>query len=202
MSLYRTIVDMLHNPVDMSDEEIVTMALTEKAFFGHIVSRYEEKLGRYVQRLGIRDGEDMQDVLQEIFIKVYKNLNGFDTSLSFSSWIYRIAHNEAISFYRKKHVRPEGHLVATPEDVFAILADSQETQEVAFDKSINSDVLNTAIETLHEKYRAVLVLRFFEHKEYDEISDILKIPIGSVGTLIHRGKQQLRTNIKENHIRI
>ena len=60
-------------------------------------------------RLGIRNAEDREDTLQDIFIKIYKNLNGFDTNLSFSSWVYRIAHNEAISAYRKKNVRPEGH---------------------------------------------------------------------------------------------
>ena len=64
----------------MSDEEIVALALRESEFFGHIVGRYEEKLTRYVFRLGVKRVEDQQDVLQEIFIKVYKNLNAFDSS--------------------------------------------------------------------------------------------------------------------------
>ena len=187
---------------DMSDEEIVSMALKEKAFFGHIVSRYEEKLGRYIQRLGIRNAEDQEDVLQEIFIKVYKNLNGFDTSLSFSSWIYRVAHNEAISWYRKTNARPEGHLVDAAEEIFPLIATKEDGAETLFDKDLNAEVLNKALNELEERYRSPLVLRFFEHKEYEEISDILKIPIGSVGTLIHRGKNQLRQIIEEEHVHI
>jgi RNA polymerase sigma-70 factor (ECF subfamily) len=193
---------MLHDPVDMTDEEIVKMALQEKAFFGHIVSRYEAKLGRYIERLGVRNAEDKEDVLQEIFIKVYKNLNGFDISLSFSSWIYRIAHNEAISWYRKKNVRPEGHLVSESEELLSFVASSEDNAESIFDKEVNADVVTEALDGLDDKYKSPIILRFFEHKEYEEISDILKIPLGSVGTLIHRGKHQLRENINKEHVRI
>ncbi len=195
-------VSMLRDPVDMTDEEIVNITLKEKTFFVHIVSRYEAKLGRYIERLGVRNAEDKEDVLQEIFIKVYKNLNGFDVSLSFSSWIYRISHNEAISWYRKKNVRPEGHLVFESEELLSFVASSEDGAESLFDKDINADVVAAALDSLDDKYKSPLILRFFEHKEYEDISDILKIPIGSVGTLIHRGKQQLRKKINEEHIRI
>ena len=193
---------MLPKTPDMSDEEIVQMAITEKAFFGHIVSRYEDKLDRYIHRLGIHNGEDRQDVLQEIFIKVYKNLNGFDTSLSFSSWIYRIAHNEAISMYRKKNVRPEGHTIAGSDEVLLFAPSNEDSAEMLFDKKINAQTVAKAIDSLDPKYKDVLLLRFFEHKEYDEISDILKIPIGTVGTLVHRGKTKLKEHINQEHIRI
>lgn len=186
----------------MTDEEIVTMALRDQAFFGHIIERYEEKLGRYIMRLGVRVSEDKEDVLQEIFVKVYKNLNGFDTGLSFSSWIYRIAHNEAISWYRKRVVRPEGHLIDDGDTVISYIGSSENDTESLFDQEINAKSLNQALSVLDEKYRSVLILRYFEHKEYEEISDILKIPIGSVGTLVHRGKKRLRELIDEEKIRI
>src|SRR5690606_8168284 len=106
---------VFYNTCDMeqrySDEMLVALSLEDKERFGELIERYESKLGRYIARLGIRTAEDRQDVLQEIFLKVYKNLNGFDPKLSFSSWIYRIAHNEAISWYRKQSVRPEGNLI-------------------------------------------------------------------------------------------
>ncbi|MEM9336487.1 MAG: sigma-70 family RNA polymerase sigma factor [Patescibacteria group bacterium] len=186
----------------MSDEEIVRLALNENAFFGHIVERYEDKLGRYVTRLGVRTVEDRQDVLQEIFIKVYRNLNAFNPDLSFSSWIYRIAHNEAISWYRKRNVRPEGHLVGDSDEILGIIASENDSSEVQFDKAINAVELESALMLVDEKYKQVLILRFFEHKEYEEISDILKIPVGSVGTLIHRGKKQLRDKINIESVRI
>ncbi len=193
---------MYEGSSNMSDEEVVSMALRDKAFFAHIVFRYEDKLSRYVHRLGIQNQEDRQDVLQDIFVKVYKNLNSFDTSLSFSSWIYRIAHNEAISAYRKKNVRPEGHLVDEGEKHLLLQMTVEDDAEVQFDTVRNADAIGMALDSLPEKYRSVLMLRYFEHKEYDEISDILKIPIGSVGTLIYRGKKQLKERIDTKNIRI
>lgn len=186
----------------MSDEEIVKMSLKERAFFGHIVERYEAPLLRYIRRLGIRNEDDQADVLQEIFIKVYKNLNAFDTALKFSSWIYRIAHNEAISWYRKQNVRPEGHLVDNSDELFMFMQGMHDNQEVVFDSKLNLSEVNRALGALDEKYRMALILRFFEHKEYEEISDILKVPVGTVGTLIHRGKQQLARTLQSEKIRI
>lgn len=185
-----------------SDEELVRKTLEDKNFFGELVDRYESKLRRYVARLGVRDPEDQSDVLQEIFLKTYRNLNGFDTSLQFSSWIYRIAHNEAVSWYRKKNVRPEGHLIADSEELISFLSAKEDAQDVVFDTHINAQTVNEALMKIDEKYREVIILRFFEHKEYEEISDILKIPIGSVGTLLHRGKKQLAAALNREAIRI
>ncbi len=186
----------------MSDEVVVAVSLTDKNQFGLLVDRYQAKLSRYIARLGVRDQEDQLDVLQEVFLKVYRNLNDFDPSLKFSSWVYRIAHNEAISWYRKKHVRPEGHLVADGEEILSFLSTKEDAVDVTFDKQINAAAVNKALASLEEKYKQVIILRFFEHMEYEEISDILKIPIGSVGTLLHRGKKQLATALNTDEIRI
>jgi RNA polymerase sigma-70 factor (ECF subfamily) len=185
-----------------SDEELVKMTLVDKSSFGDLVDRYEAKLQRYIARLGVRNNEDQQDVLQDIFLKVYRNLNAFDTSMQFSSWIYRISHNEAVSWYRKRNVRPEGHLIGDSEEMISFLSTKDETADVTFDKTVNAKFVNEALQNIDDKYRQVLILRFFEHKEYEEISDILKIPIGSVGTLIHRGKKQLANALNEEAIRI
>ena len=185
-----------------SDQEIVRLTLSDPNQYGLLVERYEPKLQRYIARLGVRVHDDQLDVLQEIFIKAYRNLNGFDTSLSFSSWIYRIAHNEAISFYRKKNVRPEGHLVGDGDEVLSFISSSLESSDVSFDKTINAKEVEEALSRLDEKYREPIILRFFEHKEYDEISDILQIPIGSVGTLLHRGKKQLADVLNKDALRI
>ncbi len=190
------------DPSSLTDEEVVQQSLTNTAFFEQIVLRYERKLTAYIRRLGVATHEDQQDVLQDIFIKVYKNLNGFDTSLTFSSWIYRIAHNEAISWYRKKHVRPEGHLVDNSDDVFELQGSSEQSSEKLFDEQVNATEVKRALGAIHQKYRDALILRFFEHKEYDEIGDILKIPTGTVGTLIHRGKQELKSKLSTARIHV
>lgn len=186
----------------MSDEEIVAKTLLDKAFFEHIVLRYEDKLSRYIWRLGIHNEDDRADVLQNIFIKVYKNLYGFDTELSFSSWVYRIAHNEAISFYRRKRVRPEGHLVDNQEDLIGLISSPEENAEKHFDMRVNAQEVSRAFAHIDQKYRDALILRFFEHKEYEEISDILKIPPGTVGTLIHRGKKELKAQLRDSHLHL
>lgn len=186
----------------MSDEEAVAMAIEDPIFFGHIVDRYQDKLNRYIARIGIRNAEDREDVLQDIFVKVYRNLYGFDTSLAFSSWIYRIAHNEAISWHRKLKIRPEGNLVGDGEVFLNNLNTPEEGHEVLFDKKVNADEIQQALDNLPEKYKSVLILRYFEHMEYDQISDVLKIPVGSVGTLIYRGKQKLKNALDQNKLRL
>jgi RNA polymerase sigma-70 factor, ECF subfamily len=177
----------------LTDAEVVVQSRTDRSSFALIVERYEDKLMRYIRRLGVSSFEDRQDILQEIFLKVYKNLNGYDSGLSFSSWIYRIAHNETISWYRKQNVRPEGHLISDNEELFLYIQDSSVSAEQLLDASIDAARLRQALLVLDTKFRDPIILRFFEHKEYDEISDILKIPIGTVGTLISRGKVKLQT---------
>ncbi len=185
-----------------SDSDIVVATLADREQFGVLIERYEAKLRRYIARLGIREVDDQADVLQETFIKAYRNLNSFDQSLAFSSWIYRIAHNEAMTWFRRRRVRPEGNLVAESDEVLELIASSADSPEVQFDQGLNAAAVTAALAQLDPKYREVLVLRFFEHKEYEEISDILQIPIGSVGTLIHRGKKQLYSVLNPDAVRI
>lgn len=180
-----------------SDKDLVTLSLRERAFFGEIVVRYEAKLGRYITRLGIVDPDDRDDVLQNVFIKVYKNLNNFDQSLSFSAWIYRIAHNEAISWYRRLKARPEGYLAADADMITTLLSDNDiDMPDERFDREVDSKILLRELEKLDDKYLEVLILRYFEHLEYEEISDVLKIPVGTVGTLVHRAKRQLKDRLR------
>lgn len=177
-----------------SDSDVVRVALDDKEAFGVLIVRYEAKLSRYLTRLGIRTKEDREDLLQDIFIKVYRNLNGFDQSLSFSSWIYRIAHNECMSWYRKKNARPEGHMIDEGEVVLlntkSILDANTESEQ-----RLTAEEVSRALAALERKYADVIVLRYFEHKEYQEISDILKIPVGSVATLLHRAKKRLKDSL-------
>lgn len=193
---------MEESPSILKDEVVVTLTLSDPDQYGILMERYEAKLKRYITRLGVRNPDDQLDVLQEIFIKAYRNLNGFDTGMSFSSWMYRIAHNEAISWYRKRHVRPEGHLIADSNEILEFLGSKEEGIEISHDQLLNAEELQRALAAIDEKYREPLILRFFEHKEYDEISDILQIPIGSVGTLLHRGKKQLAGVLNKDYLRI
>ncbi len=185
-----------------TDAELVVKTLEDSKFLGDIINRYEGKLSRYVMRLGINNIDDREDVLQEIFIKVYRYLYSYDENMPFSSWVYRIAHNEAISWYRKKNVRPEGHLVNGGDDILKLTKSSDDSKEQLLDKLYEKKILEVALQKIESKYRDILILRFFEQKSYDEISDILKLPTGSVGTHIYRGKRQLKKLLEDEDINI
>lgn len=177
-----------------TDEQIVGDALVHKDIFGELVRRYEARLTRYLHRLGVYRQEDTEDVLQNIFLKTYRNLNEFDQSLKFSSWIYRIAHNEAMSFFRARSVRPEGSLIDDSDSALETLRSSLDASHEA-ERSIDAEHVSKALASIDAKYRDAIVLRYFEEREYSEISDILRIPIGTVATLLNRAKKKLQTEL-------
>lgn len=179
-----------------TDQEIVRLVPTDKNAFAVLIKRYEEALVRYLKRLGLYSEEDIMDILQNIFIKAYKNIHSFNIKLSFSTWIYRIAHNETISFFRSKKIRPEGHMVDDPSSVLELLHDETVGPDESVNQSLNAEEVHRALLQIDDKYRTVLVLRYFEEKNYEEISDILQIPSGSVATQIHRAKKQLAKKLE------
>lgn len=185
---------MTNHDVSRADEDIVGDALVQKEAFALLVHRYQERLARYMRRLGVLRREDMEDVLQNVFLKTYRNLNEFDRRLKFSSWIYRITHNEAMSFFRSTSSRPEGHPVDDAELVLEQLSGQSDTSMEA-ELGLNATQLTEALKKLEAKYRDVIVLRYFEEREYAEISDILRLPTGTVATLLNRAKKRLREQL-------
>jgi RNA polymerase sigma-70 factor (ECF subfamily) len=175
-----------------SDEEIVRRTLLDKEAFVFLIERYEAKLMRYLERLGVGLNEDREDILQNAFIKAYKNLNSFDPTLAFSSWIYRIAHNEAMSFFRAKHARPQVILSEESEALITELQDDSADTSLLAESRLSREELTKALETLPQSYRDALTLRFFENRSYAEMSDILQVPVGTVSTLLYRAKRSLR----------
>lgn len=183
--------------LNKTDEELsVLLTALDHNAMAILIDRYEKPLSRYLRRLGVFREEDIQDLLQDIFIKIYKNINSFNKDLSFSSWVYRISHNEAISFFRHNKARPEGNMTDDSEDLLFRIEDESIDLVQEIDESINSEFLQKAILELDQKYRDVLVLRYFENRDYENISDILQIPKGSVATLIHRAKNKLKSKLK------
>ncbi|MCX6753848.1 MAG: sigma-70 family RNA polymerase sigma factor [Candidatus Nomurabacteria bacterium] len=170
---------------EKTDIELVGLSLSDPNYFLFLSKRYEEKLLRYIMRISKFSREDAEDVLQEVFIKTYYNLNGFDKELQFSSWIYRIAHNEAVSAIRKKAVRPS--IALEVEDLERFGDSFDMTKDI--DNSFDRKMIDEALSKLDEKYREVLVLRFLDEKDYTEIADILKKPVSTIGNLILRGKK-------------
>jgi RNA polymerase sigma-70 factor (ECF subfamily) len=145
--------------------------------------------------------EEAEDLLQEIFIKVYQNLNGFDTNLKFSTWVYRIAHNEIISHYRKnKRDRFTVELDADDKEVRSLAVFLTDTLNIEsqFLNIEKANAVRKALGKLSQKYQDILVLYYFEDLSYSEISDILRKPPGTVATLLNRARAKFK-KIAEQH---
>lgn len=184
-----------------SDEELVVLVLENQDYFLYLVRRYENKLTRYISRISNLNLDETEDVLQEVFIKVYKNLNGFDTSLKFSSWIYRITHNEVISNFRR--IKNKATIIHEDLDgnIMKNIADELDIEE-EINLGFLKDNLFEILDQMDLKYKEVLVLRFWEQKSYSEISDILKKPEGTVATLINRAKKHFLKILEKSHLKI
>lgn len=182
----------------LTDQELVALALQDKNEFAAIVERYQAAIRRYIIRLGCINEDDADDLLQDIFLKVYVNLNDYDQDLKFSSWLYRIAHNETKSFFRKKKARPS---FINSEDKELLLENiSNDIPPIdESQKAIYASLLDKAMTQLTPAQRGALILKFFEEKSYNEISDIMKIPMGTVATLVDRGKKQLKKLLSKIH---
>lgn len=183
----------------ISDEQLAIKSLTNDEAFGELVERYETKLLRYIQRLTTLSKNHAEDILQEVFIKIYKNLNNFNAKLKFSSWAYRITHNETINQIKKIKRQNDLPLETENEDeenLINILESETNIEEEAIQKETGAAVRKT-LNKLPIKYREVLVLYYLEHKDYNEISDILRKPQGTIATLLRRAKSKFKSLYNE-----
>ena len=169
---------------NLTDEQLVILIRDKDAqLFREIIQRYQSKLIRYVEYL-VGDIDQAADIVQESLIKAFQNLQSFNTKKKFSSWIYRIAHNQAMNVVtrQKKHQSWD------------------ETVEVADSVDLEDDLIRQEIQ-LHTwaclaqmpiRYREPLSLYYLEDKSYQEISDILRLPLGTVSIRIKRAKAMMK----------
>ncbi|GAB4026248.1 MAG: RNA polymerase sigma factor [Candidatus Microgenomates bacterium] len=178
----------------MVDKNISDNTLAIQLQFGDLtalttlINRYEKPLLRYATHLGCSEPEDS---VQETFIKMYQNINNYDPNRKFSSWLYRLAHNTTVSRLRARRF-------TLP---FADYLDSWlgSTDTDPLDNLATTSELERCLPKLAPHYLAPLTLYYFEDKSYQEISDILRLPIGTVSARINRAKKILRSICKKNH---
>lgn len=183
----------------ISDAQLVQNSLENPEHFVHIINRYGAPLSRYIRRRSRATEHDVEDILQDIFIKVYRNLNDFDDRLSFSSWIYRITHNHIIDWYRKEKKHDNVSLDNEESTLIFSLAGGESADAAAHAKELSGEV-SKILDNISPAYRDVLVLRFFEDKSYEEISDILRIPVSAVGVRINRAKAAIKKKLLEDNL--
>lgn len=186
--------------VNKTDEQIVVLTLKNQDYYLCLMKRYEAKLLNYILKISNISREDGEDILQEVFVKAYQNLNDFDINFKFSNWIYSIAHNTTISSFRKKKVRPQT-VSWEDEDLNNILESTLDVENTSLQKLTYKQILKI-INQMPLKYKDVLILKFMEGKDYREISDILHKPMGTIATLINRAKESLKQELKREDIKL
>ncbi|MDD5376521.1 MAG: RNA polymerase sigma factor [Candidatus Gracilibacteria bacterium] len=168
--------------------------------FGKIIDAYEGKLIRYIMGISGYSYEDAENILQEVFLRVYRHINEYDEQWSFSSWIYRIAHNTTVDEFRKNK-KSMGNISIDDDGYYAIIQSITDGNSPEKDllKKDTKDCVQNAISHLSNEYREAILLRYIEGYSYEEISDILRIPLGTASTIVNRAKKQLRTLLEKFH---
>jgi RNA polymerase sigma-70 factor (ECF subfamily) len=188
---------MEHVPPPLCDEELAQCVKRgEKDAFGALVERYETKLLRYGNKF-LSDGEDVKDIVQEVFMRVYQNIQSFDGTQKFSPWIYRIAHNAFVNGLKKKSRNPFVFL-----DFDALLAHTvyKDAVEDEREQKEMRAMIDMGLNAISQKYKEILILHYLEDIPYKEIADILQIPVGTVGIRLRRAKSALKDAYKKMNI--
>ncbi len=178
---------------ERTDEEIAAQVQKgDVDAFQLLVERYEQKIGRYARRF-LFDGDEAKDLVQEVFIKAYVNIRGFDTDRRFSPWLYRIAHNEFVNALKKK-TKERANVSLFDFDVLfpSVKLTAKETADGSVQRHELKRVLDGSLDKIPQKYRDPLVLYYFEEMDYKEIADVLRIPVSTVGVRLQRGKAMLK----------
>ncbi len=166
--------------------------------FAEIVEFYKDKVFQICYRM-LGNRHEAEDIAQEAFIRAYVNIHSYDLNKKFSTWLYRIATNLSIDRIRKK--KPDYYLDAELAGSDGLTMYSQ----VAADVTLPEDELETLelqeliqaeILKLPDKYRSVIVLKYIEEFSLKEIGEILDLPVGTVKTRIHRGREALRNQLR------
>ena len=196
-------LDLIHS----TDHELVAFARSgsEKAY-RELLGRYQRPVFSLVYRM-VRDRELAEDLAQETFVKVFNHLDSYNPKYKFSSWIFKIANNLAIDHLRKKAlptVSLDGSRHATTSEEaessrISIASEDENPEELLEAKELGEEI-ETAISQLRVEYRTAVLLRHVEGRPYEEIAEIMDVPLGTVKTYIHRARIELRELLA--HLRV
>lgn len=168
----------------------------DSAAFGQLVSRYQDRLYTMVMRL-LNNVEDTQDVVQEAFLQAFQNLSAFKGDSQFYTWLYRIAMNAAVSQHRK---RAALLLLLHSEQLAANKVDPSDVSQPGhrIEQSERVQAVREALGLISLEHRAVLVMKDMEGMKYEEISEVLGVPIGTIRSRLHRARLELRSLLEKN----
>ncbi|MFC0213748.1 RNA polymerase sigma factor SigW [Paenibacillus chartarius] len=171
----------------------------DRSAFEELVQLYKDKIYHLAYRM-LGNRQEAEDAVQETFLRVYLNLNRYDETQKFSTWIFRIGTNLCIDRLRKK--KPNYSLDAElPEgdggDWYSMLASDEALPEDQVILSETQQHIRGAIEAMPDKYKSVVVLRYLQDMSLQEIGDVLDMPVTTVKTRVHRGREFLRKQLEK-----
>ena len=173
------ILEMLRNPD------------TQKRGFAYVVEEYSERLYWQIRKM-VYSHDDANDILQDVFIKAWLNIDKFRGDAKLSTWLYKIAINESITFIN----RSKAKLNLSIDDDDSFLVNKLEGDEY-FDGNRAQLLLQQAVVTLPEKQRLVFQMKYFNELKYDEMSDILGTSVGALKASYHHAVKKVEKFLKE-----
>lgn len=184
---------------EIPDIELIQRALRgDQSGYREILQRYRAPLYHLLYRM-VHDKMETEDLVQEAFIKAFAALATFNDEFAFSTWLYKIAINNCIDHLRKKRLRTfslDKPIDFNDGEVKRELPDSTYQPDSTLLSKEKNKLIEEAIENLPEKYRISIVLRHNEEKSYEEISQMLQIPLGTVKARIFRAREMLKKELK------
>jgi RNA polymerase sigma-70 factor, ECF subfamily len=184
-------------PSKLEDHELVGLALEgRESAFRELLARYERPIYTQIWRM-VRDTGLAEDLAQEAFVRAFRALPSYNPQHRFSSWIFRVAHNLTIDHLRKKRLDTVSldapRLGSQPEasPALQVASPGASPEEETLNRELGAQI-ETAIDALRPEYRAAILLRHVEGRSYEEVAEILELPLGTVKTYIHRGRLELR----------
>ncbi|MCI1696771.1 RNA polymerase sigma factor SigW [Aneurinibacillus aneurinilyticus] len=185
--------------MDITEQRIIQEAKNgNRDAFAELVDLYKDKVYHVSYRM-VGNRQEAEDVAQETFLRVYANLDNYDPQYKFSTWIYRIASNLSIDLLRKrkKNLSIDAEISgAEGVDWHDRLADTGKGPEEEVLTDELQEEVQGAIMGLSPKYRAVMLLRYIEDLSLQEISEAVQLPISTIKTRIHRGREALRKKLR------
>jgi len=187
---------------DHSDKDLVELCLQgDERAAREILVRFERPVFSLIHRM-VRDRELAEDLAQETFVRTLNNLKRYDPSYKFSSWLFKIGYNLTIDHLRKKElavVSMQGAPDAVTADQQAATAITLMSRDERPDELLEARQLGSEIEkaigTLRPEYQTAILLRHVEGYAYDEIAEIMNVPLGTVKTYIHRARNELKSTL-------
>ena len=188
--------------ISLTDEELILAFQDgDRDAFNHIVERYKDKLTNFLYRFTY-DIDSAQDLAQDTLLKVYINKDSYKEIAKFSTWVYTIASNLAKTELRKIKRRKTYTIsdLSTDDREFVLHRSDEESFEDEEDTLVSGKILQKCLNILDDEFKNIIILRDIQELSYDEISKILKIPLGTVKSRINRGRFKLKDLLKKEGV--